>query len=237
MLAINRLLARVAFSMEAQRRFIADAAHELRSPMTAMSLQAEMLNSLDMTPEAHEKLSALRRGIERGRTLLNQLLDMARAQFAAPSTPTEWSVQKVFRRVLEDLLPIAESKQIDLGVKNDLDTSIQANEIDLISMVKNLVENAVRYTPNGGRVDLSVSQVDGYTVIEVEDNGPGIAASERGRVLDPFYRVLGSDQTGSGLGLAIVKTIAERLHGRIELGDSTAFEHGLKVRVLLPTSR
>ena len=232
-LAINRLLARVAMSMETQRRFIADAAHELRSPMTAMSLQAEMLDGSGMSADAREKLASLRRGIERGRVLLNQLLDLARAQSNPPVAPVPWSVQKVFRRVLEDAMPLAEAKQIDLGVKNEADAVVMASEVDLITLVKNLVENAVRYTPEGGRVDISVSETTQQVVIEVEDNGPGIAPEERERVLDPFYRVLGSEQSGSGLGLSIVKAIAERLRGRLVLQDATAFEHGLKVQVVL----
>lgn len=136
--AINRLLRRVEQSMDIQRRFVADASHELRSPLTALSLQAERLADTDMSAVAQERLS----------------------------------------------------------------------EVDLVTLVKNLVDNAIRYTPAGGGVDLSVSTADGVTILAVGDNGPGIPEPARERVFDPFYRVLGSDQIGSGLGLSIVRTIA-----------------------------
>jgi two-component system, OmpR family, sensor kinase len=232
-IAINRLLQRVADSMETQRRFVADASHELRSPMAALSLQAEMLSNVDMPDEARKRLSRLRQGIDRGRTLLDQLLSLARAQSTKTAPATTLSVQRVYRRVLEDLMPLAEAKQIDLGVANADDAQVPANEVDLIAIVKNLVDNAIRYTPAGGRIDLSVVDTPTQVVLEVEDSGMGIPEAERERVLDPFYRVLGSDQSGSGLGLSIVKTIAERLQGRIELSDATQFPQGLKARIVL----
>jgi two-component system OmpR family sensor kinase len=232
-IAINRLLQRVAESMETQRRFVADASHELRSPMAALSLQAEMLGNVDMPDEARKHLFRLRQGIDRGRSLLDQLLSLARAQASKTAPTTSLSVQKVYRRVLEDLMPLAEAKQIDLGVVDANDARVLANEVDLVAIVKNLVDNAIRYTPVGGRIDLSVVDTPTQVVLEVEDSGVGIPEAERERVLDPFYRVLGSDQTGSGLGLSIVKTVAERLHGRIELSDATQFPQGLKARIVL----
>ncbi|WP_191488499.1 sensor histidine kinase [Pseudomonas sp. FEN] len=219
-LAINRLLGRVAQSMETQRRFVADAAHELRSPLTALSLQAERLAAADMSNLARERLFALRRGIERGKSLIEQLLALATAQVSAlpPSAPL--SVHAVYRRVLEDLLPLAELKQIDIGVEEEEDVRLALNEIDLLAVVKNLVDNAIRYTPAGGRVDLSVGLEQGGVLLRVSDSGPGIAVAERERVFDPFYRSLGSQEVGSGLGLSIVKAIVERTGARIFLGYS-----------------
>jgi two-component system OmpR family sensor kinase len=232
-IAINRLLQRVSDSMQLQRRFLADASHELRSPMAALSLQAEMLSNVDMPDEAKKRLARLRQGIDRGRNLLDQLLSLARAQ-DAKATPTKTiSVQQVYRRVLEDLMPLAEAKHIDVGVAITSDVHLLANELDLVAIVKNLVDNAIRYTPDGGCIDLSVVDEPNHVILEIEDSGVGIPEGERERVLDPFYRVLGSDQTGSGLGLSIVKTIAERLQGRIELSDSSQFPQGLKARVVL----
>ncbi len=232
-IAINRLLQRVSDSMQLQRRFLADASHELRSPMAALSLQAEMLSNVDMPDEAKKRLARLRQGIDRGRNLLDQLLSLARAQ-DAKATPTKTiSVQQVYRGVLEDLMPLAEAKHIDVGVAITSDVHLLANELDLVAIVKNLVDNAIRYTPDGGCIDLSVVDEPNHVILEIEDSGVGIPEGERERVLDPFYRVLGSDQTGSGLGLSIVKTIAERLQGRIELSDSSQFPQGLKVRVVL----
>jgi two-component system OmpR family sensor kinase len=234
--AINRLLARVAQSVDAQRRFVADAAHELRSPLTALSLQAERLAEAEMSGLARERLRALRKGIERGRSLLDQLLILARAQSSSAESPkSPVSIQGICRRVLEDLMPLAEAKQIDIGVEGAQDARVWVSELDLIAVVKNLVDNAIRYTPEGGRVDLSVSLAQGYAVLRIQDNGPGIPAAERDRVFDPFYRTLGSEQIGSGLGLSIVRTIANRIGAEIRLhfSDEVA-QTGLSVTVLIP---
>jgi two-component system OmpR family sensor kinase len=233
--AINRLLDRVSQSMDAQRRFVSDAAHELRSPLTALSLQAERLANAEMPDNARERLGALRQGIERGRTLLEQLLALARVQSAGVGSTTMVSVQQVYRRVLEDLIPLAEAKNINIGVASKADAQVQANEIDLITMVKNLVDNAIRYTPGNGRVDLSVHVGGNGVILQVDDSGPGIPPEERNRVFDPFYRVLGNRDVGSGLGLSIVRTIANRAGAEVKLMHSDErTRSGLRVRVLFP---
>lgn len=233
--AINRLLARVTQTMDNQRRFVADAAHELRSPLTALSLQAERLAHADMSLAARDRLAVLRQGIERGRNLLDQLLTLAKAQSVAEAPNSVVSVKSIYRRVLEDLMPLAEAKQIDIGDDSEQDAHVWVSELDMIAVVKNLVDNAIRYTPEGGRVDLSVSTMNGRAVLCIEDTGPGIAPSERERVFDPFYRTLGSEQIGSGLGLSIVRTIADRIGAQVRLGFSDeANQSGLRVTVLLP---
>lgn len=233
--AINRLLNRVNQSMEVQRRFVADAAHELRSPLTAMSLQAERLADTPMPEQARERLATLQRGIERGRNLLDQLLTLAKAQATSDIPHAPISVQGIYRRVLEDLLPLAEAKHIDIGVEGTQDAQVLMSELDLIAVVKNLVDNAIRYTPDGGKVDLSVSVSEGRATLQIKDSGPGIAVDERLRVFDPFYRTLGSDQVGSGLGLSIVKTIADRVGAEINLDFSDKVESsGLRVCILIP---
>ncbi len=233
--AINRLLERIDAAMAAQRRFVADAAHELRSPLTALSLQAERLAEAPLSEPARERLGTLRRGIERGRVLLEQLLSLARAQ-AAPSAPeAAVSALDVYRSVLEDLLPLAEAKRIDLGVASERDAWLYVNRVDLLTLIKNLVDNAIRYTPDGGRVDLSIEDARGGVRLGVADSGPGIPAAERARVFDPFYRVLGTEQLGSGLGLSIVKAIAERLGATLDLTETDAARHrGLNIGVVLP---
>ncbi|MEY9330198.1 two-component system OmpR family sensor kinase [Pseudomonas protegens] len=218
--AINRLLLRVTQSMTTQRRFVADAAHELRSPLTALSLQAERLASVEMPSLARERLQLLRRGIERGRKLIDQLLGLASAQSAINGRVEPVSVHGVYRRVLEDLLPLAEDKAIDIGLEGGPDRQVLISQEDLLTLVKNLVDNAIRYTPQGGRVDLLVAQVQDEILLQVSDSGPGIAVAERERVFDPFHRGLGSDEVGSGLGLAIVKAIADRHAGRVWLDYS-----------------
>ncbi|WLH92387.1 ATP-binding protein [Pseudomonas sp. FP453] len=230
--AINRLLARVGQSMDAQRRFVADAAHELRSPMTALALQADRLAGADLSPQARERFVPLSRGIERGRKLIDQLLSLATAQATSERVQSGLSVHEVYRQVLEDLLPLAERKGIDIGVDSPQDVQVRFNEMDLFTLVKNLVDNAIRYTPEGGRIDLSVAVMAGAVRLQIKDSGPGIAVAEQARVFDPFYRSLGTDEAGSGLGLSIVKAIAERTGTRVELGFSDPVaQRGLCVSV------
>lgn len=236
--AINRLLSRVAQSMALQRRFLADAAHELRSPLTALSLQSERLAATELSDEARARVDALQSGLQRSRQLLDQLLALARAQDSDNATVGEVSVRRVCHRVLEDLMPLAQVKEIDMGmVINEVssDTTVFAAEIDLQILIKNLVDNAIRYTPAAGQVDVSISQRDGKTVLQVADSGPGISEEDRQRVFDPFYRVIGNDEIGSGLGLSIVKTIADRLGANVTLAYTNVFEQsGLQVTVAFP---
>ncbi len=233
--AINRLLMRIAQSMDAQRRFVADAAHELRSPLTAISLQAERLAEADMPDLARERLATLQRGIARNRNLLDQMLTLAKVQAITDRPESPVSVQRMYRRVLEDLMPLADARGIDIGVEGQQDAQVEVGELDMITLVKNLVDNAIRHTPEGGRIDLSVSVTTRHAVLCIQDNGPGIPLAERQRVFDPFYRSLGSEQTGSGLGMSIVKAIAERIHAEIQLGFSDEkHSSGLRVCVSIP---
>ncbi|MFM9381002.1 ATP-binding protein [Pseudomonas sp. UV AK001] len=230
--AINRLLGRVAQSVDNQRRFVADAAHELRSPMTALSLQAERLAATEMPAAARERLLPLSRGIERSRNLIDQLLSLAAAQSSSNTAPSRVSVLHIYRRILEDLLPLADRKNIDIGVESSEDVQVSINETDLLILIRNLVDNAIRYTPPGGRIDLSVKREQAAVVLQVSDTGPGIAVEEQARVFDPFYRSLGTDESGSGLGLSIVKAIADRTGLKVDLGFTDVIERsGLCVTV------
>jgi two-component system OmpR family sensor kinase len=232
--AINRLLARVMQAMDAQRRFVADAAHELRSPLTAMSLQAQRLAEADMSEEARARLATLQQGIARSRNLQDQLLTLAKVQASIGRPESTISLQAIFRRVLEDLMPLAEAKHIDIGVQGQQDAQVLASELDLIVLVKNLVDNAIRYTPNGGRIDIALTVQAGFATLQVKDTGPGIPAGERDRVFAPFYRALGSEQVGSGLGLSIVQTIAQRIGATVSLAYADAVnESGLNVSVAI----
>ncbi|MER1941540.1 ATP-binding protein [Castellaniella sp. FW104-16D08] len=234
--AINRLLARVSESMETQRRFIADAAHELRSPATALALQAERLSKAEMSVAARERLQTLQQGLERNQHLLTQLLALLRAQ-ATIDTPGGPSthIGEVLRKVLETTWPLAEAKHIDIGVSGAEDTKIAVSELDLTILLRNLVDNAIRYTPDGGQVEVLVRTEPNTLVISVSDTGPGVPASEHQRILEPFYRVLGSGQTGSGLGLSIVTGITRKLQARIEFNEADPILHrGLLVSVAIP---
>jgi two-component system OmpR family sensor kinase len=234
--AINRLLARVAASVAVQRRFIADAAHELRSPMTALSLQAERLSSSDMSSDARARLETLQTGVQRTRTLLDQLLAMARAQEIIESNFAPISLWQILRTIIEDMMPLAENKRIDLGVTEKSDALVAAREIDLKMLIKNLLENAIRFTPNEGMINLSVYTIHNAVILQVDDTGPGIPQHERERVFDPFYRILGSDTDGSGLGLSIVKKIAARIGATITLDDYKTHHgvSGLRALVTFP---
>jgi two-component system OmpR family sensor kinase len=233
--SINRLLRRVADNMDAQRRFLADAAHELRSPLTALSLQAENLAATDLSPASTARLLPLRQGLNRSKALLEQLLTLARSQNTGAPQLAQVSLQAVLRRVMEDSLPLAQARQVDIGIEADTEITLAAQEVDIVALVRNLIDNAIRYTPQGGSVELRAGMQPGLVSIEVEDSGPGIEEAERERVFDPFYRVLGSGQDGSGLGLSIVKSIVARLHGRIELQHARGTApYGLKVVIHIP---
>ncbi len=240
LVANNRLLARVAESVALQRRFVADAAHELRSPLTVLLLQAERLELSEMSTQARERFTSLRNGLMRTRALIEQLLTLAQVQEAANGVEGNRTlVAQGFRRVLEDLVPIAQARQVDIGVIGESDAWVPASETDLAMLLKNLVDNAIRYTPSGGRVDLSVHTDDGRTSIVIEDTGPGVPEDERERVFDRFYRVLGTGQSGSGLGLSIVQTIARRIGAQVTLGDASWSDGrgGLRVTLTFPVSK
>lgn len=232
--AINRLLQRTQAAMQQQQRFIADAAHELRSPMTALSLQAERLATHNLPEPAASQLATLLQGIHRNRKLLEQLLSLSRAQAPEAQRPkTKLHSQELFRSVVEDLLPLAEAKEQDLGVADPADPVFYANEADLYTLLKTLADNAICYAPPRSQIDLSATETDEHIILRVEDNGHGIPAAERRRVFDPFYRILGSGVQGTGLGLPIAQAIIQRYGGRIELADSQRFSSGLLVSAYL----
>jgi two-component system, OmpR family, sensor kinase len=145
-------------------------------------------------------------------------------------------LQRTFRQVLEDLMPLIEAKSLDVGLLSASDVAVVVDEMDLLTLTKNLLENAIRYTPAAGRIDIQLGLAAGLLIIDIEDSGPGIPLAERQRVFDPFYRVLGQEAVGSGLGLSIVKTIVERLGGTITLSDAhpEALSPGLHVQLALP---
>lgn len=228
---INRLLMRVRHVMQAQRRFIADAAHELRSPLTAMSLQAERLAAADMPAEARLRMRALTDGLARTRVMLDQLLALARSQQGGAGAAAPVALQQTIRLVIEDLYPLAEERGIDLGVVGNGDALVAVQPLDLHMLVKNLVDNAIRHSPHGGRVDVQVLPGEGGVDLVVDDTGPGIPEAERARVFDAFYRVLGNGQEGgSGLGLAIVKAVADKAGATVTLAQAPG-RQGLRVLV------
>ena len=216
--AINRLLERVNHLMGQQRRFIADAAHELRSPLTALSVQAQNLRQAASLEAVHERVVPLQEGIERARHLTEQLLSVARTQ-AGTTGEMEVNVSAMARELIAGYLPRAEAKGIDLGLEESAPLSVCASPETLRLILKNALENALKYTPAGGEVTIRLLSDHDNTVIEVVDNGPGIPASERECVFDAFYRIPATAGEGSGLGLAIVREAAIRLGGTVSLHE------------------
>ncbi|VGM95322.1 Sensor protein qseC [uncultured Avibacterium sp.] len=232
--AINQLLGQTEAFIQQQKRFIADASHELRSPLTVISLQAERLSQQSFAPELQSQLVQLNQSIQRARHLLDQLLSLARMQNVQKNDRTYFALQPLFRQVITDVYPLAEQKSQDLGVTSETEVQCYGNETDLYLLLKTLLDNAIRYTPAGSQIDLWAEEHPHEIILNVEDNGQGIAPEERQRVFDPFYRILGTGQTGSGLGLAIAQRIVANYGGAIELLDSPHFPHGLWVKISLP---
>lgn len=232
---LNALFARVRGTLEAQQHFVADAAHELRSPLTALKLQlqaAERARDEDARRAAIGQLSA---GIERSIALVEQLLALARLEGEVPAPPERLDLEEVARDEVSGLLSTAHAKQLDLGLATTQSVLVNGSREALHLILRNLLDNAIKYTPAGGRVDISLGTDAGSGWMAVEDSGPGIPDAERERVFDRFYRVPGSEAAGSGLGLAIVKTVADRQGAQVKLGRSAALG-GLRVEVRFPAA-
>ena len=216
--AINRLLEKVNQLIGQQRHFIADAAHELRSPLAALSIQSQNLLHAQSLEELRERVPPLLDGIERARRLTEQLLSLARTQ-ADTREQVATNVSAMARELIAEYLPVAESHRIDLGLDETVQLSLHAEPDALRLIIKNALENALKYTPEGGEVTLRLLNEGGNAIIEVVDNGPGIPASERERVFDSFYRMPETAGEGSGLGLAIAREAANRLGGTVSLHE------------------
>ena len=250
--ALNALLARLGQAWGQQRAFVADAAHELRSPLTALKLQAQVLRRLREPPAAAgapsvspadraAALDALVAGVDRASRLVEQLLTLARSEPGAPApTAQQVALAALLRQVLADhaaALAAARGSQIELLVDDAPGAAEPAPVITvagdpaaLAVLVRNLVDNALRYTPAGGQVRLTLSSPPTGPLLTVDDNGPGIPEAERERVFERFVRgAAAADAAGSGLGLAIVRSIAQRHGASVVLGESPL--GGLRVAV------
>ncbi len=244
--ALNGLLGRLDRALGAQRAFIADAAHELRTPLTAVHLQAQLAERATTEAERAHALAELRSGLARATHLVEQLLTLAREEPGVNERPfAPVNVTELARHVIAEYAPIAGARRVDLGMAEkavSTDSAVlDGDAAGLRAMVSNLIDNAVRYTPPGGRVDVSVHREGADLVLAVRDTGPGLPPSERERVFDRFYRVPGIHATGvpgSGLGLAIVRRVAERHDAKIALGPGLPGQdgEGLGVTVRIPAS-
>lgn len=232
---LNLLFMRLQQAFEAQRNFVADAAHELRSPLAALRLQAQALGRAADAPARERAVERLLAGIDRATRLVEQLLVLARQQAgAAQGAPAQAvSLAEIARLELADAAPAARAAQVDLGLVQADDDTIEGHREALHLLLRNLLDNAVKYTPAGGRLDVAVRHDGTQLVLTVDDSGPGIAPADRARVLDRFYRVAGTQAPGSGLGLAIVKAVAE-LHGATLRLDTAPQLGGLRVELRFP---
>jgi two-component system OmpR family sensor kinase len=232
---LNLLFGRVRTAFDAQQNFVADAAHELRTPLAALKLQVQGLERADNADARQVAVSRLTAGIERATRLVEQLLVLARQEAGAAggAKAQQVALADLARRTVGDLAGVAQNKGVDLGLLRADDARVNGQGDALMILLRNLVDNAIKYTPPGGTIDLAVQQDAAGARIVVEDSGPGIPAEERERVFDRFYRIAGSEASGSGLGLAIIKAIAERHGATLTLGQSERLG-GLSAVVTFP---
>ncbi len=231
---LNGLLERLREAIETQKRFTADAAHELRSPLTALQLQIQLVERARSREELRDALEQLKAGARRASRLVEQMLTMARlAPEATLEEPAALDLDRLAASVVAEFEPLAEAKAIELRLGRVEPARAIGQEQALHTLAGNLVDNAIRYTPPGGRVIVEIRSEEGGAVLDVKDTGPGIPAEARQRVFDRFYRLPGSGVEGSGLGLAIVKQIADAHRAEITLGE-TEIDRGLEVTVRFP---
>jgi signal transduction histidine kinase len=231
--ALNGLLARHAEVLARERRFTADAAHELRTPLAALRAQAQVAARAATPSEARRALDKLQANIDRTTHLMSQLLSLARLEPGSSlSAGHSTQASVVVDLVLEDLASAARDKQVEITLEGCLQRLPGSPEV-LYLLIRNLLENSIRHVSERGRVGLTVIERDQYAVLTINDNGPGIPSAERSRALERFYRIPGSASSGSGLGLSIVGRVVELLAGEIELSAPPAGT-GLVVTVRLP---
>jgi two-component system OmpR family sensor kinase len=232
--ALNDLLGRLGRAIAAQKGFIADAAHELRTPLTAVQLQLELARWAKTTEEREAAFADLQRGVSRAIHLVGQLLTLARQEPEVSQRALELvDLSDIARLVVAEHTQLASARKIDLGISDAVESVIHGDPEALHVMIGNLVDNAIRYSPAGGRVDVAVTHVDHRALLTVVDEGPGIPVADRDRVFDRFFRGTELDVPGSGLGLAIVKSIGDRHLATITL-DSGPGGRGLAARVSFP---
>ncbi|MGE5667174.1 MAG: ATP-binding protein [Betaproteobacteria bacterium] len=229
--SLNGLLARLSDALSAQRRFTADAAHELRTPLAALKLQLDLARRNGATQGATASLDDLDAAVDRASHLVEQLLTLARVEpEALAAQKTRCDLVAIAKDAIVARAGLAAQKEIDLGLAHSEPALVEGDDTSLAILLSNLLDNALRCTPVGGRIDVAVRNIDGVPTLTVADNGPGIPAEDRERVFDRFYRGTGNEEPGSGLGLSIVKRIADAHGASISL-DAPTTGTGLIVTV------
>lgn len=233
-ISINRLFQRVDESMQSKQRFIADAAHEMRTQSTVLSLQIAALDKEELSPSARLKVKRLKDGIAREKNLMTSLLTLAREQGCSDVSLENINIFELYTKLIEEQGLVADHKNIDLGVEGEVNFNIISDRAKLTRIMSNLLSNAIKYTPEDGRIDLKAQQhPDGHLTLTVQDDGPGIPPEHLKHILEPFYRVDGdrSAVQGTGLGLAIVKASCDSLKAQLKFANASP--HGLIASVTL----
>lgn len=229
--AFNGFMSKVSTMVETLKQFTADAAHELRTPITALKLQHALITKADSDADRNDAINSLEQGIARSERIVTQLLTLARMSTPDSRQSAEpISLVPIIKTVIESLLPLAQAKGIELSLNSSVNYTVVGVTEQIHLMIHNILENAIRYTPENGKVDIAISSSDAYIILEIKDSGPGIPSEDLTRVFERFYRSASKDTNGSGLGLAIVKNIATLHDARIELAN---LNPGLCFRVYL----
>ena len=232
--SLNDLLARLERALESQKAFVADAAHELRTPLTAVQLQIQLAERARTDAEREHAFTQLKQGQARAAHLVQQLLTLARQEPGiASTTHAPVKLDELAQQVVSEYMPQAAAKHVELRLSARSQAAVTGDFEALRVMLGNLVDNAIRYTPDGGTVTVGSSAGGGCALLEISDTGPGIPPQDRARVFDRFYRREGTQESGSGLGLAIVKNIADRHGASIRLQERVPGP-GLQVSVEVP---
>ena len=233
--AINQQTARVRAQLAAQHRFVTNAAHQLRTPLTVLNVQATYALRRTGTDDQAAALVAIQVGVAQMSRLAEQLLTLSRAEPGSRRVRDDKiGLGRLASRILEDYAARALEKGIDLGLDERSAAIVVGDETMLGEMLANLVDNAVRYCPSGSRVTLVIDREGETATLQVQDNGPGIPAGEEDRIFERFYRIIGAEGAGSGLGLAIVREVAETAGGLVRARRLD--EGGLAVEVRLPAA-
>ena len=231
--SLNGLLERLRRAFATQRAFVADAAHELRTPIAALKLQAGLVGRARDDASRGEALRDLHAGIDRSAHLVDQLLTLARSEpHARAAAGAMVDLASIADEAIAGMMPLAQARGSQVLLDAQRPAELQGDANALHSLVRNLVDNALRHTPTGSRIEVAVTSRDDEICLSVDDDGPGIPVEERERVFDRFYGRSAGDDAGSGLGLAIAKAVVDRHAGRIDLDQSAL--GGLRVTVRVP---
>ncbi len=234
--ALNDLLIRLKSALDAQRQFTGDAAHELRTPLTAIRLQLDILKRSSTEEERKDSIISLDKGIIRSIRLVEQLLEMARQEPESTSYSMEnLNISGILKDVIEQSIPLSRNKNIEMSFHSDEGLLVLGNIPQLTTLFSNLINNAILYTPENGKVSVSSYAEDKLIIVDVADNGIGISEPDRQRIFDRFYRVAGTNVIGSGLGLSIVSSIAAFHRAEISIHQGLSGQ-GTTFRVKIPVT-